>query len=173
MKSFIFIFYIVIFSFIASSSFANKIYNFDLKVISDDNLLKREIEDSFVKNLNQFQNLEIKDDQDFRDGVSTIVLYVYGKKHENSNVDKQIITFSIAHTSNTEFMNLMAEVFGNDKMSQSSNQMKAITSDLLINNKAILKYLNVASIDNLDQMDVVTKNILKSLSLRIENYYLE
>ena len=54
-----------------------------------------------------------------------------------------------------------------------SYQMKAITSDLLINKKAILKYLNVASTDNLDQIDTVTKSILTSLSTRIENYYIE
>ena len=70
-------------------------------------------------------------------------------------------------------MNLMAEVFGDDKLNESSDQMKAITSDLLINKKAILKYLNVASIDNLGQIDIVTESILKSLSVRIENYYIK
>ena len=88
-------------------------------------------------------------------------------------MDKQIITFTIAHTSNTEFMNLMAEVFGDDKFDESSDRMKEITSDLLINKKAILKYLNVASIDNLDQIDDVTDRILAGLSIRIENYFIK
>ena len=167
------IFYIIIFSFITSYSFGNEKYNFQLKVIADDSLIKKKIEDSILKNLNKFENIQIKSNEDFRDGVSVVVLYIYAKKHENSNIDKQIITFAIAHTSNTEFMNLMAEVFGDDKFNDSSEQMKAITSNLLINKKAILKYLNLASIDNLDQIDIVTNSFLTSLSTRIENYYIE
>ena len=173
MKLFISISYIIIFSFITSYSFGNDKYNFQLKVIADNNLIKRKIEDSILKNLDKFENIQINNKEDFRDGVSVVVLYIYGKKHENSNIDKQIITFAIAHTSNTEFMNLMAEVFGDDKLNESSDQMKAITSDLLINKKAILKYLNVASIDNLGQIDIVTQSILKSLSIRIKNYYIK
>ena len=173
MKLFISISYIIIFSFITSYSFGNDKYNFQLKVIADNNLIKRKIEDSILKNLHKFENIQINNKEDFRDGVSVVVLYIYGKKHENSNIDKQIITFAIAHTSNTEFMNLMAEVFGDDKLNESSDQMKAITSDLLINKKAILKYLNVASIDNLGQIDIVTQSILKSLSIRIKNYYIK
>ena len=173
MNFFISIFCIIICSFITSYSFGNDKYNFQLKVIADNNLIKRKIEDSILKNLHKFENIQINNKEDFRDGVSVVVLYIYGKKHENSNIDKQIITFAIAHTSNTEFMNLMAEVFGDDKLNESSDQMKAITSDLLINKKAILKYLNVASIDNLGQIDIVTQSILKSLSVRIENYYIK
>jgi len=173
MKIFISVLYIVFFSFITSYSFGNDKYNFHLKIIADDNLIKTYIEDSVLKNLKKFENIQINNYEDFKDGVSVVVLYIYVKKHENSNIDKQIITFTIAHTSNTEFMNLMAEVFGDDKLNESSDQMKAITSDLLINKKAILKYLNVASIDNLGQIDIVTESILKSLSVRIENYYIK
>jgi hypothetical protein len=173
MKIFISIIYIVLFSFITSFSFANDKYGFHLKIITDDNSIKSHIESSVLKNLKKFKNIEIKKNLDFRDGVPVVILYIYGKKHENSNIDKQIITFTIAHTSNTEFMNLMAEVFGDDKFDDSSDRMKAITSDLLINKKAILKYLNVASIDNLGQIDIVTQSILKSLSIRIENYYIK
>ena len=173
MKLFISILYIVFFSFITSYSFGSDKYNFHLKIIADDNLIKTHIEDSILKNLKKFNNIEVNNNKGFKDGVSVVVLYIYGKKHKNSNIDKQIITFTIAHTSNTEFMNLMAEVFGDDKINDSSDQMKAITSDLLINKKAILKYLNVASTDNLDQIDTVTKSILTSLSTRIENYYIE
>ena len=172
MKLFISILYIIFFSFITSYSFGSDKYNFHLKIIADDNLIKTHIEDSILKNLKKFNNIEVNNNKGFKDGVSVVVLYIYGKKHKNSNIDKQIITFTIAHTSNTEFMNLMAEVFGDDKINDSSDQMKAITSDLLINKKAILKYLNVASTDNLDQVDVVTENILRSLSMRIENYYI-
>ena len=144
-----------------------------MKIISDDNSIKTHIENSVLKNLQKFKNIEINNNLDFRDGASVVVLYIYGKKHENSNLDKQIITFTIAHTSNTEFMNLMAEVFGDDKFDESSDRMKEITSDLLINKKAILKYLNVASIDNLDQIDDVTDRILGGLSIRIENYFIK
>ena len=173
MKIFISILYIVFFSFITSYSFGNDKYNFHLKIIADNNLIKTHIEDSLLKKLKKFNNIQVNNNEDFKDGVSVVVLYIYGKKHVNSNIDKQIITFTIAHTSNTEFMNLMAEVFGDNKLNDSSEQMKAITSDLLINKKAILKYLNVASIDNLGQIDIITESILTSLSVRIGNYYIK
>ena len=51
--------------------------------------------------------------------------------------------------------------------------MKEITSDLLINKKAILKYLNVASIDNIEKIDILTESVLNGLSSRIGNYYIE
>ena len=172
MKEYLSIFYYLIFILITSNSFGNDKYNFQLKVIAEDNLIQRQIEESVLKNLKKFNNIQINNNENFKDGVSVVVLYIYGKKHENSNIDKQIITFTIAHTSNTEFINLMAEVFGDDKFNQSSDQMKAITSDLLINKKAILKYLNVASVDTLEQIDIVTEKILNGLSIRIENYYL-
>ena len=172
MKKYLSIFYYLILILITSNSFGNDKYNFQLKVIAEDNLIKKQIEESVLKNLKKFNNIQINNNKNFKDGVSVVVLYIYGKKHENSNTDKQIITFTIAHTSNTEFMNLMAEVFGDDKFNQSSDQMKAITSDLLINKKAILKYLNVASADTLKQIDIVTEKILNGLSIRIENYYL-
>ena len=172
MKKYLSIFYYLILILITSNSFGNDKYNFQLKVIAEDNLIKKQIEESVLKNLKKFNNIQINNNENFKDGVSVVVLYIYGKKHENSNIDKQIITFTIAHTSNTEFMNLMAEVFGDDKFNQSSDQMKAITSDLLINKKAILKYLNVASIDTLKQIDIVTEKILNGLSIRIESYYL-
>ena len=173
MKILAYIFYIVLFSSITAYSFGNDKYRFHLKIISDDNSIKTHIESSVLKNLQKFKNIEINNNLDFRDGTTVVVLYIYGKKHENSNLDKQIITFTIAHTSNTEFMNLMAEVFGDDKFDESSDRMKEITSDLLINKKAILKYLNVASIDNLDQIDDVTDRILGGLSIRIENYFIK
>ena len=173
MKKYTSIFYYLILIFITSNSFGNDKYNFQLRVIAEDNLIKKQIEESVLKNLKKFNNIQINNNENFKDGVSVVVLYIYGKKHENSNIDKQIITFTIAHTSNTEFMNLMAEVFGDDKLDDSSDRMKEITSDLLINKKAILKYLNVASIDNLDQIDIITESILTSLSVRIENYYIK
>ena len=173
MKKYTSIFYYLILILITSNSFGNDKYNFQLKVIAEDNLIKKQIEESVLKNLKKFNNIQINNNENFKDGVSVVVLYIYGKKHENSNIDKQIITFTIAHTSNTEFMNLMAEVFGDDKFDESSDRMKEITSDLLINKKAILKYLNVASIDNLDQIDIITESILTSLSVRVENYYIK
>ncbi len=173
MKLFIYIFYIVLFSFLTSYSLGKDKYNFDLKIISDDYSIKNHIEDSIFKNLKKFKNIEINKNLDFRDGTPSVILYIYGKKHTNSNINNKIITFTIAHTSNTEFMNLMGEVFGDDKFNESSQRMKEITSDLLINKKAILKYLNVASIDNIKQIDEATEQILFSLSKRIKNYYLQ
>ena len=132
MKIFISILYIVFFSFITSYSFGSDKYNFHLKIIADDNLIKTHIEDSILKNLKKFNNIEVNNNKGFKDGVSVVVLYVYGKKHKNSNIDKQIITFTIAHTSNTEFMNLMAEVFGDDKINDSSDQTNHYLHYLLI-----------------------------------------
>ena len=70
-------------------------------------------------------------------------------------------------------MNLMSEVFGDKTFDDSSDRMKEITSDLLINKKAILKYLNVASIDNIEKIDILTESVLNGLSSRIGNYYIE
>lgn len=173
MNKLLFILNLIIYSLVSSFVYGNDKYSFQLKVISDDNLIINEVEESIFKNLKNFKNLEINDQKDFRDGEPLIVLYVYGKKHENSNVDKNIYTFSIAHTSNTEFMNLMSEVFGDKTFNDSSDRMKEITSDLLINKKAILKYLNVASIDNIEKIDILTESVLNGLSSRIGNYYIE
>ena len=173
MHKVIFILNLLIYSLVSSFVYGDDKYSFRLKVISDDNVIINEVEKSISKNLKNFENLEINNQKDFRDGDPLIVLYVYGKKHENSNVDRNIYTFSIAHTSNTEFMNLMLEVFDDKTFDDSSDRMKEITSDLLINKKAILKYLNVASIDNLEKIDILTENILNGLSSRIVNYYIK
>ena len=121
MNKLLFILNLIIYSLVSSFVYGNDKYSFQLKVISDDNLIINEVEESIFKNLKNFKNLEINDQKDFRDGEPLIVLYVYGKKHENSNVDKNIYTFSIAHTSNTEFMNLMSEVFGDKTFDDSSD----------------------------------------------------
>ena len=173
MHMIIFILNLLIYSLVSSFVYGDDKYSFRLKVISDDNVIINEVEKSISKNLKNFENLEINNQKDFRDGDPLIVLYVYGKKHENSNVDRNIYTFSIAHTSNTEFMNLMSEVFDDKTFDDSSDRMKEITSDLLINKKAILKYLNVASIDNLEKIDILTENVLNGLSSRILNYYIK
>ena len=173
MHMIIFILNLLIYSLVSSFVYGDDKYSFRLKVISDDNVIINEVEKSISKNLKNFENLEINNQKDFRDGDPLIVLYVYGKKHENSNVDRNIYTFSIAHTSNTEFMNLMLEVFDDKTFDDSSDRMKEITSDLLINKKAILKYLNVASIDNLEKIDILTENVLNGLSSRILNYYIK
>ena len=173
MHKVIFILNLLIYSLVSSFVYGDDKYSFRLKVIFDDNVIINEVEKSISKNLKNFENLEINNQKDFRDGDPLIVLYVYGKKHENSNVDRNIYTFSIAHTSNTEFMNLMLEVFDDKTFDDSSDRMKEITSDLLINKKAILKYLNVASIDNLEKIDILTENVLNGLSSRIVNYYIK
>ena len=152
------------------TSYGSEKYPFHLNVISNDYLMKSDIEKSVIKNIKKFNNIVIKNNKDFRDGVS-VVLYIYGKKHNNSNLDKQFVTFSVAHTSNSDFLDLMTEVFGEDSLS--SDRMKEITGDLIINKKAILKYLNVASLDNLEKIDLFTETVLNALSTRIDNYYID
>ena len=153
---------------VTATSYSSEKYPFHLNVISNDYYMKNDIKKSVIKNIKKFNNIVIKNNKDFRDGVS-VVLYIYGKKHNNSNVDKQFVTFSVAHTSNSAFLDLMTEVFGDESIS--TDRMKEITSDLIINKKAILKYLNVASIDNLEKIDVFTETVLNALSSRIDGYY--
>ena len=93
MKKYLSIFYYLILILITSNSFGNDKYNFQLKVIAEDNLIKKQIEESVLKNLKKINNIQINNNENFKDGVSVVVLYIYGKKHENSNIDKQIITF--------------------------------------------------------------------------------
>ena len=84
MKIFISILYIVFFSFITSYSFSDDKYNFHLKIIADNNLIKTQIEDSLLKKLKKFNNIQVNNNEDFKDGVSVVVLYIYGKKHVNN-----------------------------------------------------------------------------------------
>ena len=82
MNKLLFILNLIIYSLVSSFVYGNDKYSFQLKVISDDNLIINEVEESIFKNLKNFKNLEINDQKDFRDGEPLIVLYVYGKKHE-------------------------------------------------------------------------------------------
>ena len=150
------------------TSYGSEKYPFHLNVISDDYFMKTDIEKSVKKNIKKFNNIVIKNNKDFRDGVS-VVLYIYGKKHDNSNLNKEFVTFSVAHTSNSDFMDLMNEVFVEESIS--TDRMKEITVDLIMNRKAILKYLNVASLDDLEKIDVFTEKVLNALSTRINGYY--
>ena len=70
------------------TSYGSDKYPFHLNVISDDYFMKTDIEKSVKKNIKKFNNIVIKNNKDFRDGVS-VVLYIYGKKHNNSNLNKE------------------------------------------------------------------------------------
>ena len=168
MSKLILIFNVFFLCLVTVTSYGSEKYPFHLNVISDDYFMKTDIEKSVKKNIKKFNNIVIKNNKDFRDGVS-VVLYIYGKKHDNSNLNKQFVTFSVAHTSNSDFMDLMTEVFGEESIS--TDRMKEITGDLIMNKKAILKYLNVASLDDLEKIDVFTETVLNALSTRINGYY--
>ena len=161
MYKLILIFNVFFLCLVTVTSYGSEKYPFHLNVISDDYFMKTDIEKSVKKNIKKFNNIVIKNNKDFRDGVS-VVLYIYGKKQDNSNLNKQFVTFSVAHTSNSDFMDLMTEVFGEESIS--TDRMKEITGDLIMNRKAILKYLNVASLDDLEKIDVFTETVLNALS---------
>ena len=168
MSKLILIFNVFFLCLVTVTSYGSEKYPFHLNVISDDYFMKTDIEKSVKKNIKKFNNIVIKNNKDFRDGVS-VVLYIYGKKHDNSNLNKEFVTFSVAHTSNSDFMDLMTEVFREESIS--TDRMKEITGDLIMNKKAILKYLNVASLDDLEKIDVFTETVLNALSTRINGYY--
>ena len=168
MYKLILIFNVFFLCLVTVTSYGSEKYPFHLNVISDDYFMKTDIEKSVKKNIKKFNNIVIKNNKDFRDGVS-VVLYIYGKKHDNSNLNKEFVTFSVAHTSNSDFMDLMTEVFREESIS--TDRMKEITGDLIMNRKAILKYLNVASLDDLENIDVFTETVLTALSTRINGYY--
>ena len=149
-------------------SYSNTKYPFTLKVISKD----KEIADTIINKINQnifrFNNLVIDNDEHFKNGVS-ITLMIYVQRHINSNFNKDHISLTIAHTSKFKFLNLMEEVFKDG--SEYNDDLKGMVADLLINNRAILKRLNAASIDNISDVDKVIETILINLSDRMEDYH--
>ena len=149
-------------------SYSNTKYPFTLKVLSED----QQIADTIINKINQrivrFENLEIDNDESYNNGVS-VTLIIYAHKHINSNFNKDHISLTIAHTSKFKFLNLMGEVFKDG--SEYNDDLKGMVADLLINNRAILKRLNAASIDNISEVDKVIETILINLSDRMEGYH--
>ena len=151
-----------------SSSFANTKYPFTLKVISEDKEIANIIENKINQNVNRFDNMEIDNNENFKNGVS-VTLIIYAQKHKNSKINENHISFTIAHTSKFKFLYLMSEVFKNG--SEYNDDLKGVVADLLINNRAILKRLNSASIDNISDVDKVIESILVNLSERMDEYH--
>ena len=149
-------------------SYSNTKYPFTLKVISEDKEIADVIEKKINQSLNQFNHMEIDNNEHYRNGVS-ITLIIYAQKHKNSKVNKEHISLTIAHTSKFKFLQLMAEVFKNG--SEYNDDLKGMVADLLINNRSILKRLNSASIDDITEIDGVIETILINLSDRMDEYH--
>ena len=149
-------------------SFAESKYPFYLQVISQDEVIRTKISELINTEISNY-GMQIKSNKNFKDGVG-VGLYIYAQKHVNSGINKNTIIFSIAHTSNKRFSELMIEVFKDG--STSTEMTKKITADLILKKKGILKYLNVAAVDEISQINKLIPTILKNLSERIEGYYI-
>ena len=157
-----------VFSIHTNLSWSADPYPFTLKVISEDKELEKIIENKIVKNVLLIDNMEIDNNEDPGNAVS-VTLIVYAKKHTNSKINQDHISFTIAHTSKFKFLQLMAEVFKDG--SEYNDDIKGIVADLLINKRAVLKRLNNASIDNISGIDTVITTILINLSNRMDSYH--
>lgn len=143
-------------------------YPFTLKVICDDKELAKIIENKIIQKVTLIDNMEIDNNEEPHNAVS-VSLIIYAQKHTNSKINHHHISFTIAHTSKFKFLQLMAEVFkdGNEY----NDDIKGIVADLLINKRAVLKYLNNSSIDDISGIDTVITTILINLSNRMDSYH--
>lgn len=145
------------------ASFGATQYSFFLHVISEDQDVQMNITESFERNILAFKNLKIHKE---KIGVH---LFIYGKKHQNSETHKNIISFSIVHTNNLDIYHLVNEAF--DDNHNTPESLKQIAVDLIREEGGLLKYLNTAMIDDISLIDTVVQEILSNLSFRIKNYY--
>ena len=58
------------------------------------------------------------------------------------------------------------------KESKSTEQIKKITADLVMRKGGLLSHMNIAAVDDVEQIDIALNKFLKQLSLNIKNYYL-
>ena len=167
MKNLFLSFGAVILCLISSVSSAENNYSFDLNVVSNDPHIKEIIEQKVLVRAKNHQSL-IAQNNDTPEYTGAVTLYIFAQKNLGSNINKNQISLSIAHTSSIKLYELLMEVFqeGND----SSKLTKAITADLITQRGAVLKYLNVASIDDLEQIDTPIETILLNLSHRMDSY---
>ena len=57
-------------------------------------------------------------------------------------------------------------------MRKSSDQTKRITANLMMTKGGLLSHMNIAAVDNVEQIDIAINKFLKQLSKNIEIYYL-
>ena len=149
------------------SSFAETKYPFFLNIISEDQNLKKTIFNNFKSLTPNYSNLELKETRD--KGVY-VELFIYAINHKNSNTAKDTVVLSVVHTNKIRIFQLTSEVFKDD--SKSSEQIKKITADLVMRKGGLLSHMNIAAVDNVEQIDIALNKFLKQLSLNIKSYYL-
>ena len=165
MKKFFII--IIVFLIYLPTAFAETKYPFFLNVISEDQNLKNNVFSNVKRLATNYSNLEFKE---VRDKGVYVELFIYAINHKNSNTSKNTIILSVVHTNKIRIFQLTDEVFKDN--SKSSDQTKRITADLMMRKGGLLSHMNIAAVDNVEQIDIALNKFLKQLSINIENYYL-
>ena len=165
MKKFFII--IIVFLIYLPTAFAETKYPFFLNVISEDQNLKNNVFSNVKRLATNYSNLEFKE---VRDKGVYVELFIYAINHKNSNTSKNTIVLSVVHTNKIRIFQLTDEVFKEN--SKSSDQTKRITADLMMRKGGLLSHMNIAAVDNVEQIDIALNKFLKQLSINIENYYL-
>ena len=158
---------VILFLIYLPSSFAETKYPFFLNVISEDQNLKSNVYNNVKRLTANYSNLELKEKSD--KGVY-VELFIYAINHKNSNTSKNTIVLSVVHTNKIRIFQLTDEVFKDN--SQSSDQTKRITANLMMTKGGLLSHMNIAAVDNVEQIDIAINKFLKQLSINIESYYL-
>ena len=159
--------FVILFFIYVPTAFSESKYPFFLNVISEDQNLKNRIFNNFKRLTSNYSNLELKE---VRDKGVYVELFIYAINHKNSNTSKDTIVLSVVHTNKIRIFQLTNEVFKDN--SQSSDQTKRITADLMMRKGGLLSHMNIAAVDNVEQIDIALNKFLKQLSINIENYYL-
>ena len=165
MKKFFII--IIVFLIYLPTAFAETKYPFFLNVISEDQNLKNNVFSNVKRLATNYSNLEFKE---VRDKGVYVELFIYAINHKNSNTSKNTIILSVVHTNKIRIFQLTDEVFKDNSIS--SDQTKRITADLMMRKGGLLSHMNIAAVDNVEQIDIALNKFLKQLSINIENYYL-
>ena len=87
-----------VFSIHTNLSWSADPYPFTLKVISEDKEFAKIIENKIVQKVQLIDNMEIDNNENPHKAVS-VTLIVYAKKHTNSKINQDHISFTIAYTS--------------------------------------------------------------------------
>ena len=143
-------------------------YKYNLTIISSDTKLKSLIETYVTDYSKKNSKIELASDERLADRVA-VGLFIIAERHKSSRINKESIAFSVAHTTKADIFGLVSEVFSNQ--SNSNNQVKNHTYNLIVAQGGILKHLNIAVIDKQDEMTQVLDTFLADFSKRISNYY--
>jgi hypothetical protein len=160
MKFFVYIF--VFFSWLSNAN-SEISYPFNLKVYSSNPLIADAISSAINNATDRFSNLHI-DDENF-----SVQLYVISEQRTGSKINKDGISFSIVHTTTVDAVALTKELLGENGELEQTDYIMVLLTNILFS-QGVVKYINVASVDNLSGVDDVARSIVGDLSVRIQGY---